>query len=230
MSVENVTAKLLEELRHLTTGARDNAYVLAGLKSPLKGPLTAAQTAALQRVGTGLFLGPWSKALLYGVRYWPKAEHRALLQLVAGGRLMTVQVDDDAAGQDLSEWLARRNPSPSEFPYKPGEPSAKAYIVVPSTVEAYLAEADPLAYYRAMADTLRKVGHVNVSIPARGVRKGCSDCFIKEYNHDGPKVPPFELAYAVVAHGRQQFAPVRLEYDDLVAWLERLGARWVTTP
>lgn len=119
---------------------------------------------------------------------------------------------------------------PGLLPYKPGEPSAKAYIVVPSTVEAYLAEADPLAYYRAMADTLRKVGHVNVSIPARGVRKGCSDCFIKEYNHDGPKVPPFELAYAVVAHGRQQFAPVRLEYDDLVAWLERLGARWVTTP
>lgn len=90
-----------------------------------------------------------------------------------------------------------------------------------------VAQVERTTYYRDMANELQKYGELNVSIPAMGIRKGCSNCFIKEYNHNGPKVAPYELAYAVVAHGRQQFSPVILDTDALVAWLERLGVQRV---
>ena len=135
MSIENVTEQAVSELRQMTTGARENAYVLAGLRSPLR-TLTANHEKALKRVGTGLFLGPWARALLYAVRYWPKVEHRALLQLVKAGRLLVVRVNNDASGQDFAEWLARTNPSESvhvncDF----------AYVIVPSTYMDYLRAA-----------------------------------------------------------------------------------------
>jgi hypothetical protein len=66
--------------------------------------LTASHEAAMRRVGAGLFLGPWSRALAYApaVAHWPKAEHRALVQLVKRGDLRVMRV----SGDDLAPWKA----------------------------------------------------------------------------------------------------------------------------
>lgn len=131
MSVYDETNKAVSELRDGGTHARANSYVLAGLRSPLKA-LTSNHEAVLRKIGLGMFLGPWHMAILYGIRYWPKAEHRALMQLVAGGRLKVVRV----SGTDLDEWKTRTLPSESQHVN-----SDFAYIIVPATVEQALRES-----------------------------------------------------------------------------------------
>lgn len=58
---------------------------------------------ALARIGPGpMVLGPWSQVLLYGVRYWPIPEHRALVQLVRMGVLRVLEF----SGDDMRALLA----------------------------------------------------------------------------------------------------------------------------
>jgi len=92
MTVEDVSAKALADIEHAHLSTDLVRFLKPAVKTRRIAALTASHEAALRRVGHGLILGPWSNVLIYGPRYWPKREHRALVALVAARLLHVYRV------------------------------------------------------------------------------------------------------------------------------------------
>jgi hypothetical protein len=104
-------------------GSGEYTTVTQAASGPLPKKLGVSHEKAILRVGRGLFLGPWSKALVYApsLRNWPKTEHRALIQLLRMGRYRVVRV----TGSDLTSLLVG-------VPLSQHANNSFAYVVVPS--------------------------------------------------------------------------------------------------
>ena len=121
-SPEDVSDQALKEIASPYGHAyrQHRSLVEAAIASAPK-KLGVTHAAALKRVGDGLFLGPWANALIYGVKYWPKSEHRALIQLVKRGDLRVERV----RGEELEKWKAGVTSSQHANSYF-------AYVIVPN--------------------------------------------------------------------------------------------------
>ncbi len=115
----------VNEIVHTTTFDPSMRGIVKAAGGAVTKKLGITHEAALRRVGAGLYLGPWSKVLLYSpaLRYWPKPEHKALLQLVKRGDLRVIEV----SGDDLKPWIA-------DVPISLHPPGHNdGYVVVPAS-------------------------------------------------------------------------------------------------
>jgi hypothetical protein len=115
--IEDDSERLLAEVRHY----RSPTYAWLSATKPAR---TYGKThdAVLARVDRGMSLGYIANALIFGPRYLSRSEHKALVQLVQGGRLRVLRV----SGSDIE----RFPPPPRGYEY-----TGQNYVIAPAGAE-----------------------------------------------------------------------------------------------